>query len=65
MYELEFIRSGKTETKRDKQKNRLIRLAKQAMRASLPECYATITDKDGEIVFEAGGSKDGITVHSN
>jgi hypothetical protein len=63
MYKLEFIRSGKIEERENTQKRPLIRFAKQAMKASLPECYATVTDEDGEAVFEAGGSKDGITIH--
>ena len=64
MYTLEFYRDGRTVTRQAKQKRRLIKLAKRAMRVIVPECYATVLDEDDETVFEASGCKGHqLTVH--
>ena len=64
-YKLEFFRSGKTEVMRSNRKAELVNKARQGMRHSLPDCSATIVDvTTDEVVWEAAGSMDGITVHT-
>jgi len=61
-YVLKFVRKGQLD-KKFGSRSKLIKIAKDGMKSSLPNCHAVICHPETDaVVWEAVGSSDGIKI---